>query len=358
MPPIEDDGALLNEYPEGLDDDAFVNAMLGDDKDEDDSNPEEGDDAPVKKPSKKPAAKEEDEETNDDDEDADEDSDESPEDKESDDEDGEDTKDEPKAKKFADDTDETYVKVKEGDVEHEVKVSDLKRLWGQEASLTRKSQEVATERKAIDAKRAENIAAYDVLLKRATERAEQYRALPWTQLLKDPDVPADQLQALQAEAQKALEEETFLKSELGNFMQKVQQEQTTASRAAAAECLKAIKNTESPHYIKGWNDALYNDLRTFGTEVGLPAETVNALTDPAAIKILHMAMQFKRGASKVIKTKGVNKTPTRIVKNSNSTPATRGTTEQVTRKSALKKAAQSGSMTDAANAFEALMGDD
>lgn len=352
MTAIKDDAAFTNsEYPDELNDDAFVNALLAGD-------PEEGDDAPEKKPSKKTAEDDTDENANDTDEDADKDSDESPEDKDGDDEGDEDTKDEPAAKKFADETDETYVKIKVGEEEHEVKVTDLKRLWGQEASLTRKSQEVATERTAIDTKRAENIAAYDILLKRTTERADQYRALPWTQLMKDPNVPADQLQALQAEASKALEDETFLKTELGNFMQKVQTEQTTARRTAAQDCLKAIKNPESPAHIKGWNAALYNDLRTFGSEMGIPADTVNEITDAGAIKILHMAMQFHRGAQKVVVTKSVNKTPTKIVKNSASSPATRGTAAQVTVKSAVTKAKRSGSMQDAANAFEAMLGDD
>jgi hypothetical protein len=354
MSAINNDAALTNDYPEELDENSFINALLGD--------PEEGDDASEKKPSKKQAPQEDPEQDNATEEDADENSEETPEDEEAEAEGNEDEEaaeddDKAKSKKFADDGDDTYVKIKVGDDEHEVKVTDLKRLFGQEAALTRKSQEVAEERKAIDTKRAENIAAYDVLLKRATERADQYRALPWTSLMKDPNVPADQLQALQAEAAKAIEDEGFLKNELGNFMQKVTAEQATAHRAAAQECLKAINNPESPAHIKGWNDALYNDLRTFGAEMGIPAETVNQITDAGAIKILHMAMQFHRGAQKVVVTKKVNKTPTKIVKNSASSPATRSA-PQVTAKSAVAKAKKSGSLQDAANAFEALMGDD
>jgi hypothetical protein len=356
MPAITQDAALTNDYPEGLDENAFVNALMNGD-------PEEGDDAPVKKPSKKQAPTEDteqDDETTEADADNSEETPEDAEDDEAGNEDDTDAEEEDKAKskKFADETDDTYVKVKIGDEEHEVKVTDLKRLYGQEASLTRKSQEVAEERKAIETKRAENIAAYDVLLKRATERADQYRALPWTQLMKDPNVPGDQLQALQAEAQKALEDEGFLKTELGNFMQKVTQEQATAQRAAAQEALKTINNPESPAHIKGWSDALYNDIRTFGVEMGIPADTVNQLTDAGAIKILHMAMQFKRGTKNVVVTKKVNKTPTKIVKNSASSPATRGTPVQVTAKSAVAQAKKSGSQQDAANAFEALLGDD
>src|SRR5574337_877989 len=62
-------------------------------------------------------------------------------------EDGED--EDPEASKAKKDAgDDVIVKIKVGDKEHEVPVKDLKRLYGQEASLTRKSQEVAAQRKA------------------------------------------------------------------------------------------------------------------------------------------------------------------------------------------------------------------
>jgi len=354
MSTIRKDVADTNEYPEELNEDAFIHALIG--------NPEEGDDAdPEDQPSKKTAAEDNTEQTNDDDEaNDDEASEETPEDEDEGDEDGEGQDDQDKekaAKKYAD-SDDVYTKVKVGDEEHEVSIKDLKRLYGQEASLTRKSQEVAEERKAVEAKRAENIAAYDVMLKRATERADQYRQLPWVVLQKDPNVPADQLEQLVQEARKAIEDETFLKSEMGNFMQQVQAEQTTARRTAAQEALKQINNPESPAHIKGWNDALYNDIRQFGVSMGIPADTVNELTDAGAIKILHMAMQFHKGASKVVVTKKVDKTPRKIVKNTASSPAARGTSKQVTVKSAMAKAKQSGSMQDAADAFFAMSGDE
>lgn len=345
------DAALLNEYPDALSEDSFADAFLAGD-------PDEGEDA--EKPSDKndPA---DDQETPDADADADENSEETPEGDDGDDE-GEGTEendegndDEKSERKFAD-SDDVYTKVTVDGQEHEVSIKELKRLYGQEASLTRKSQEVATERKAIDEKRASNIAAYDVLLKRATERADKYRALPWTQLMKDPEVPADQLQALQAEAREALQDEQFLTQELGNFMTQIDAEQKAAMKQQAGECIKALTTADSPHHIKGWNDALYSDIRKFGTEMGIPAEQMNALVDPASFKVLHMAMQFKRGASKVV-TKKVNKTPTKIVKNSASAPAARGSSKQTSAKAAVNKAAKTGSMEDAAAAFEALMGD-
>src|SRR6266403_5098092 len=90
-------------------------------------------------------AQKEAEETEPEDEAAETEDDESPS-EESEDEEGEGEETE---KKYAD-GDDTYVKVKIGDEEHEVPVSQLKRLYGQETALTQRSQEVATQRKSVE----------------------------------------------------------------------------------------------------------------------------------------------------------------------------------------------------------------
>jgi hypothetical protein len=353
MSPIQADGALLNDHPEGLNsEEDILNAFMTD--------PEEDDDASEEKPSKK-VKDENDEEADQPDADDEEASEETPEDETDEGEEQEDTdeakEDEGDDKSTIEIKDDHKFKITVDGQEQEFTLGSLKRLAGQEASLTRKSQEAAELRKTVEADQAKNIAAYDVMLKRSTERANQYRELPWTQLMKDPNVPADQLAALQAEAQKALEDEAFLKNELDGFMQKVTADQMKARQETARECLKAINTPDSPHHIKGWNEALYNDIRAFATEQGLDKEMVNNLTDPGAFKILHMAMQFKRGASKVV-TQKVNKTPTKIVKNSASAPAARSSSKTVTVKQASSKAIKSGSQDDAINAFEAMFSGD
>jgi hypothetical protein len=175
--------------------------------------------------------------------------------------------------------------------------------------------------------------------------------------MKDPNIPADQLQALTAEANEAIQEETFLKNELTSYVEKITAEQKEAAKKQSAECIKALKNPESPTHIKGWNDALYADIRNFAVDQGFDAKVVTALNDPAAFKVLHMAMQFSKGATKVL-TKKVNKTPTRIVKNSTANPAVRDNAKKITAKSAVQKARRSGSMDDAAAAFFAMDGDE
>jgi hypothetical protein len=167
---------------------------------------------------------------------------------------------ETKAKKYADD-EGTYVKVKVGEEEHEVAVKDLKRLFGQEASLTKKSQEVAERTKVAEHAQAKSLAALDVMVKRAQEAANPYRNVNWAALMKDPTVSAEDVGALQEAARAAFENETFLTSQLDGFMQEVQSQQQATQAEAAKACIKALTDETSPTYIKGWDQKLYNDMR-------------------------------------------------------------------------------------------------
>ena len=259
-------------------------------------------------------------------------------------------------KKYADD-EGTYVKVKVGEEEHEVAVKDLKRLFGQEASLTKKSQEVAERTKAAETAQAKSLAALDVMVKRAQETANPYRNVNWASLMKDPSVSAEDVGALQEAARAAFENETFLTGQLDNFMQEVQAQQAVAQRDAAANCIKALSDEQSPTYIKGWDQKLYNDMRSFAVSMGANQQMVDGLTDPSAFKLIHMAMQFHKGTQKVV-TQKVNKAPKKIVKAStSSSPPTQDTNKLVGRKQAVANMKKDGgSMKSAEDAFMSMFG--
>jgi hypothetical protein len=283
------------------------------------------------------------------------------EDGESSSEDAEETEgetEETKAKKYADD-EGTYVKVKVGEEEHEVAVKDLKRLFGQEASLTKKSQEVAERTKAAEYAQAKSLAALDVMVKRAQEAANPYRNVNWAALMKDPSVAAEDIGALQEAAKAAFENETFLTGQLDSFMQEVTAQQAAAQAQSAQACIKALTDEQSPTYIKGWDQKLYNDMRSFAVEMGANAQMVNSLVDPAAFKLIHMAMQYHKGAQKVV-TQKVNKAPKKIVKASTPASAPNSSLGRTVdrNKAVARMQKDGGSMKSAEDAFLALIGGD
>lgn len=269
----------------------------------------------------------------DDEEDTDEETDDA---EETDDEDKSDNK----PKKTLDD--EAVVKVKVGEEELDVPVKELKRLYGQEAALTRKSQAVAVKTKEVEETGAKYVAALGSLLQRARERADPFTKVDY--LVATKELSTEELQALRSEAQRHFEEVSFLEQELDKFMGQVQHQRQASLVEQARECVKVLKEE-----IPDWSEKLYDDLRSFAINQGFDRDVVNNLVDPAAFKMLHQAYMYNKG-QKAVTTKK-NKAPKKIVK---STTAPQTTKEVVGKRGsdkALERLKRTGSVDDAANAF-------
>ena len=269
---------------------------------------------------------------------------EKPGEEEADDEAGE-TPEEKSDRKIADDG--AYVKIKVGDEEHEVPVKDLSRLFGQEKALTQKSMEVAETRKTVDAELAKNVAVSTALLERAQARFEPYSKIDF--LLASKDLSAEDYTNLKAAATAAYEDVQFLSSNLNQFAQAAQQRQHESLVTQARESLKVLSGPTDQGGIEGFSPELYDGIRKFGIEAGLAPEIVHNLVDASAIRLLHDAMLYRKGSSKVVTTR-VNKTPTKVIK-TKTAPDTGSTNDKGNVTKAMKKLRSSGSTDDAADAF-------
>lgn len=254
------------------------------------------------------------------------------------------------APKYLDEENEgLFVKIKVDGEEREFAVKDLKRLAGQEASLTRKSQEVAQTRKQLDEVATVHTTGLEKLLERARTRFEPYAKLDFFEVASKLD--AESLKALRDEAKARYEDVQFLESELsevGNTIKKARHDDLIV---AAKECVKVLSDPHSG--IEGWGAKLYGDLRTFATEQGIPQEAINTLVDPSSFKILHMAMLYAKGKSAVQKVVQKKKDgPKKIVKSSNNAETTRKASKGGTdSEKAMSKLRETGSTDDAADAF-------
>lgn len=282
-------------------------------------------------------------------EDAGDGSDESPEADDESDENGEDGK----QRKYADDGDDTYVKIKVEDVEHEVSVKDLKRLWGQEKALTQKSQAVAEQRKAVEAEQQRYVVSTKALLERAQARFEPYAKVDF--LLAAKELSPEEYTALRDEAEKAYADVKFLEAELGGVMQSIANEQRTALVEQARKTVQAVSDPETG--IEGWSEKLYDDIRAYAITQGVPQDVVNTLVDESAIRILHKAMQYDRGKSKV-KTMKVNKTTKKVVKTTTNPEETRRITKGAGQTKAMERLRKENSTDAATDAFLARWASD
>ena len=263
--------------------------------------------------------------------------------------------DEPEA---TEEDDETSVELSEDtlveiQVDGEVKqasLKDLKRLYGQEASLTRKSQETAAKRKEAEDALQKTHLSYQKLLERAEARMKPYAEVDM--LVASRQMSTEDFAALRREAAEAEKDLKFLKEEADVFYREAQANQQKQMQEAAQECVKVLSEQ-----LPDWGNDLYNDIRTYAVAQGLPQEQVDAYVDPAVIMILNKARLYdqtkataktKKAKAKVIKTK---QSKGRVLK-AKKAPPTR-TDETIARQKKARDRLKSS--TDLDDVTEALM---
>jgi len=204
-------------------------------------------------------------------------------------------------------SDDTLVELVIDGESKQASIKDLKRLYGQEASLTRKSQEVAAQRKQAE----DNIGKTSAILQRLVEQAEQ-RYKPYSEvdmLLASKSMEDADFAQLRKEAQEAADNLKFVKEEADAFYKDIQTQQQQQLQEAASNAVKVLQEQ-----IPDWNNQLYDDIRAYAVGQGLAQAEVDNYVDPVVISILNKARLYdqakqvtttkkKRVAKKVLKSK-------------------------------------------------------
>lgn len=295
-----------------------------------------------KEPEEEPEDKETDEPEDDSEDSAD------PEDTDDNNEDGDDAEDEDNEDEEASDSDDTEVKTLDDDAVVEIKVDDknlqvsvkeLKRLYGQEAALTKKSQQVAAKRKEVEAEATKVSATMERMYQKAASKWEPYSKVDM--LVAAKTLEADEFTALRAAANEAYEEFKFITEEVDAHIKETQAKQQENLKTAAAEAVKVLKEK-----IPGWNQEVYGKLINYGVSQGLDEQMLNTLVDPAAIQLIHKARLYDEG-QKVVTKKKV-KTAKKVMKPASNPTEKFASDNQV---KATQKFQQTRSVDDAADLF-------
>lgn len=251
---------------------------------------------------------------------------------------GDEEEEKSKAKKTLDDDAEVEIKV-DNEVK-KVSVKELKRLWGQEAALTRKNQEVAAKRKEVEHTENKLAASLDKLYQKAAQKWEPYSKIDM--LVASKQLDADQFAQLRSEAQAAYEEFRFVTEEAEGFVQQTQAARQEALKASAVEAIKVLKEA-----IPEWNSGLYDNIRQYAIDKGMSADMINNLVDPTAIMLIHKARLYDE--SKKVVTKKKVLTPKKVVKTTKSTSTKDYAPDNTAQLAA--KARATGDMDDVASLF-------
>lgn len=242
--------------------------------------------------------------------------------------------------------DEAKVRIKVGDDEHLVSVKDMKRLYGQEAALTKKSQEIATQRKEYEERTTKAVRAIETMTQRAQAAFEPYSKIDWAQAARQLDPTA--YSQLRADAEEAHNNLKYLNEELEGQMKGAQDYVQNELKRQAALAAKHLSDITSPHYIEGWGKETYAKMRDFAISSGLPQETFDTVVDPAALKIINDAMLFR--AQKTKANEVITKAKAKVVSDKQMKPK-QSQPSEVRDKAAMARLQESGSVEDAAQVW-------
>jgi hypothetical protein len=262
---------------------------------------------------------------------------------------------EPEQESESEPDDEPTYSVKVAGEEKELTLTELKTLAQQGADYTKKTQQVAEQRKALE---AESV-AIDQARQLRDAYAERLQAME--QLLSSPE-QSENLEYLKesdpigyavrvAELSQQKEQLQAIQAERYRIAEQQQAEQQHALQGYIAQ--QAARLSEVlPEYsdpVKG--EALRSELRTFAKDIGFTDQELSMVRDSRQVLALHKAMLYdKLQKSKPDVNKRVNEA-TKTIKSGNSVKPV--TSDQVKKQQAQLK--NSGKVRDAAKLFESFL---
>ena len=243
-----------------------------------------------------------------------------------------------------DDDHEVEIKVN-GEVKT-ASIASLKRLYGQEASITRKSQELASQRRYAEEAVGKSTAVLKRMLDQATEKFKPYAEIDM--LVASKTMSDEEFAALRKEATAAAQNLKFLQEETDTFYSAMRDQQQAALQEQAKV---AVKQLEAE--VDGWSNELYNDIRSYAIEQGMSEDVVNTIVDPVAIKFINKARMFDQG--KKVATVKKKSAASRKTLRSKKAPASEAQTKKrnLSKQKNALRANQRQDLTDAASVIMA-----
>ena len=212
-------------------------------------------------------------------------------------------------------------------------IKDLKRLYGQEQSLTRKSQETSAQKKQAEESLQKSHATLQAMISRAQERYKPYEEVDM--LLASKQMSSDDFAALRAESKTAYDDLKFLTEESDQFMGHAREQQAQQQQESAKECVKVLQ-AELPD----WSNSMYNDIRQYAISRGLEESAVNQFTDPNVIMLINKARLYDQ--SKKVATVKKSTAAKKILRSKKAAP-TKSDVRQQKAKAAQDRLANSAS---------------
>lgn len=217
----------------------------------------------------------------------------------------------------ADDSEEVEYEGKQYKVPKELKDALLR-----QADYTRKTQEVAQQRQAVETQRQQAEQAIQMVSQFQTEfaelsnvnaRLEKLAKLDWNQAINENPVEAMKLQAMYND----------LRMQRDNISSRINNIQAQTEQQRQAEMQRLLEEGERvlSREIPGWSQETKRSIAEAAKSFGFEAQELQGIADPRIIKVLHAAMLHQKSLEKLQKpTSSKPLKPTATVKSAKPAP--------------------------------------
>jgi len=248
----------------------------------------------------------------------------------------------PETSKIIEDDDAMFKVLVDGE-EKVVSAKELKRLAGQEASLTRKSMELAARRKEAEEIGTYHAAALAQLVQMAEDEYKPYANIDF--LVASKELSSEELKALREEANSKYEKYKYLTSELHTYTQRQNEQRMQAMHAQAQATIQELSDPAKG--IPGWGPKLYEEVGNYAISKGMNPEVFTTILDAPSLRMLYDAYRYDR--ARKVTTKKKAQAPQSVLKSSASPDSGRFGNDKS--KASLSKLRQTGSRDDAVSAL-------
>lgn len=244
-----------------------------------------------------------------------------------------------------------------------VTLDELQRGYSREADYTRKTEDLARQRRELAAERENAQRAVEMNRQQYAQRLQELSQAVGVQLNNEQATDWDQLKEEDpvefatrwADHQRKQEQFRTAQAELQQFQREEQQKMQQHHQQVLAEQSRRLAEALPQYADEEKGEQFRNDLRSFlkNNYGGFNDNEIGSVVDARHVQIIHDAMQWRKlQDGKTTTEKKVRPLP-KVVKPSAQT--TRGDSDAEQFAAKMKRARQSGSVSDAADALADLL---
>ena len=226
----------------------------------------------------------------------------------------------------------------------ELTVDQVKSRMMMQQDYTKKTQQLAEQRKGFEAQSQNLEATMQALVTAAGADMTRFENINWEQAAIDNPEQYKQAKAAY-EATKSTHD--YIKGQADQYMQQAQEQHEVLLRTRAEESVTALKAS-----IPNWGEDLFNELGKYAQANGVSEDEFNNIIDHRSIEMMHKAMLYDRAktSAKAKTKKAVKRSPKKTLSSQQSDNSK--ALNQDTQKKAHERLRKTGHIDDAVAALK------